>query len=638
MQKIDNINLGVSETPLRKKFKEYMAEFDNKIGLYKEKENMIRNKFHRKLWLNKFFFFFHLTDIGVFGGIFLALAFAEGTNAGWLYPSTVFLFALAIVSVIINLLLFLKNRNKRKNILIELELEKLYAKEYYLDKANYQCELASKMVIDLMIEYDHGEELEKYKENQSKEIYQSYYIKLETKYRNFLLENKVPDEAHAICAFYENWYKEKIGDIYVISHEDRLALAEFKNKQYIGESGYNERLYQQYSNLLIKYSSYENFNISLYNDAVHNIKEIIDYKNVKKLIDLTSNEIKNNSEKKYLLAKEKVKKEKKQAHKEAIELLKQICEYKDSEELIEKYTDELQHVSKKRKHTNIIVLFIFIFILLIASTIILLIPAIKTGLSYSYVSKAKELFVEKKYEEAIEYYNKAYEKVDEDFYNVVKACDLLENKNFKMACTYLKEVSKCVNIDVNSKYEISDPENINKNVLYNYQLNCVYDNINFEDFELISYDFEVKGEEYIINIIINVNWKVAKKNHALAQIIFIPADMTEIPLSYCKDLNYLTKVVFEENSQLEKIGDFAFYNCRSLKNIVIPDSVTSIGDNAFKGCVSLKTIIIPNSVTVIGYHAFYNCDDLKVYCEAKIKPEGWDDYWSDNCTVFWGYK
>ena len=190
MQKIDNINLGVSETPLRKKFKEYMAEFDNKIGLYKEKENMIRNKFHRKLWLNKFFFFFHLTDIGVFGGVFLILAFAEGTNVGWLYPSTVFIFALAIVSIIINLLLALRNRNKRKKILIDLELEKLYAKEYYLDKAFSQCELASQMVIDLMIEYDHSEELEKYKENQSKEKYQDYYSKLEAEYKKFLLDNK----------------------------------------------------------------------------------------------------------------------------------------------------------------------------------------------------------------------------------------------------------------------------------------------------------------------------------------------------------------------------------------------------------------------------------------------------------------
>jgi hypothetical protein len=59
------------------------------------------------------------------------------------------------------------------------------------------------------------------------------------------------------------------------------------------------------------------------------------------------------------------------------------------------------------------------------------------------------------------------------------------------------------------------------------------------------------------------------------------------------------------------IGDYAFCNCRYLKNINIPDFVTCIGDRAFSGCSSLKQINIPDSVTCIGDRAFSGCSSLK---------------------------
>ena len=58
------------------------------------------------------------------------------------------------------------------------------------------------------------------------------------------------------------------------------------------------------------------------------------------------------------------------------------------------------------------------------------------------------------------------------------------------------------------------------------------------------------------------------------------------------------------------IGDLAFFKCKSLTNINIPNSVTTIGDGAFSGCESLTNINIPNSVTTIGEYAFSDCDSL----------------------------
>ncbi len=51
------------------------------------------------------------------------------------------------------------------------------------------------------------------------------------------------------------------------------------------------------------------------------------------------------------------------------------------------------------------------------------------------------------------------------------------------------------------------------------------------------------------------------------------------------------------------IGDHAFDNCRSLKFIIIPESVTRIGNMAFEGCFSLESVIIPSSAEMDG-HAF----------------------------------
>ena len=54
----------------------------------------------------------------------------------------------------------------------------------------------------------------------------------------------------------------------------------------------------------------------------------------------------------------------------------------------------------------------------------------------------------------------------------------------------------------------------------------------------------------------------------------------------------------------------AFFYCKGLTNITIPDSVTSIGYEAFYGCTGLTRITISDSVTYIGDDAFSYCMNL----------------------------
>ncbi len=91
--------------------------------------------------------------------------------------------------------------------------------------------------------------------------------------------------------------------------------------------------------------------------------------------------------------------------------------------------------------------------------------------------------------------------------------------------------------------------------------------------------------------------------------ITVPKNVTRIGYAVFKDCTALTTIIFENNSQLATIADDnnsggSFQNCKSLKNINLPNTLTYIGSYAFSSCTSLNHIDIPNSVTNIAMGAF----------------------------------
>lgn len=63
---------------------------------------------------------------------------------------------------------------------------------------------------------------------------------------------------------------------------------------------------------------------------------------------------------------------------------------------------------------------------------------------------------------------------------------------------------------------------------------------------------------------------------------------------------------------IKSIGYGSFYICSLLKYIMIPASVKSIEKEAFIGCSSLEEIIFqkPSSLSTIGQYAFRDCTSL----------------------------
>ena len=93
--------------------------------------------------------------------------------------------------------------------------------------------------------------------------------------------------------------------------------------------------------------------------------------------------------------------------------------------------------------------------------------------------------------------------------------------------------------------------------------------------------------------------------------ITIGENITEIDSRKFEGFTNLTSVTFAENSQLTTIGEFAFYQCTSLKSIDIPDSVTIIGEQAFNSCSSLESVEISENATQLLESTFYQCTSLK---------------------------
>ncbi len=84
------------------------------------------------------------------------------------------------------------------------------------------------------------------------------------------------------------------------------------------------------------------------------------------------------------------------------------------------------------------------------------------------------------------------------------------------------------------------------------------------------------------------------------------------PVSFAEELyingELVTDIVFPDS--VTGIGDYTFYNCKSLESIEISDSVTSIGAAAFLDCTNLSAVTIPEGVTGIGEYAFSGCTYL----------------------------
>ena len=110
------------------------------------------------------------------------------------------------------------------------------------------------------------------------------------------------------------------------------------------------------------------------------------------------------------------------------------------------------------------------------------------------------------------------------------------------------------------------------------------------------------------------------------------------PLYYAKHL-YLNGEEIKDlviPNSVTSIRNYAFSGCSGLTSVTIPSSVTSIGYDAFYSCSGLTSVTIGNSVTSIEDYAFYGCSNLKIVINFSdlefskgSKYDGYVGYYAD---------
>ena len=106
------------------------------------------------------------------------------------------------------------------------------------------------------------------------------------------------------------------------------------------------------------------------------------------------------------------------------------------------------------------------------------------------------------------------------------------------------------------------------------------------------------------------------KNCTHLREINLPDSITSIGAGAFYNCTSLALIVLPDG--ITNIDVYAFQYCRSLALIVLSDSITSIGEGAFQNCTNLALTVLPDSITSIDAYAFSGCTNLAL----TVLPDG----------------
>lgn len=82
-----------------------------------------------------------------------------------------------------------------------------------------------------------------------------------------------------------------------------------------------------------------------------------------------------------------------------------------------------------------------------------------------------------------------------------------------------------------------------------------------------------------------------------------------------------------EEADLSNVTDFSnahysFYSCKSLKKVILPNTISSLANSMFRNCVLLTDISLPNSLETINDGLFSECTFKEIIIPSSVKHIG----------------
>ena len=81
------------------------------------------------------------------------------------------------------------------------------------------------------------------------------------------------------------------------------------------------------------------------------------------------------------------------------------------------------------------------------------------------------------------------------------------------------------------------------------------------------------------------------------------------------------KGAYDVPQTVTDVAPQAFYNCKSITAVTLPDGLKTLGDMAFAGCAKLERVSLPAGIATIGARAFRACPELKT---VELRGEAGD--------------